>query len=56
MTVGVLEVNLPVSEKDPLAGNKKSAQIPQTELVDEMGNEVLTWEGTGNPDAQADWD
>jgi hypothetical protein len=56
MMVEVLEANLPVSEKDPLEGNKKDAQIQQTVLVDEMGNEVLTWEGTGNPVAQADWD
>lgn len=42
----------------PVAGmslrveSKTGAQIPQAVLVDELGTEVLTWAGKGNPDAQ----
>jgi hypothetical protein len=60
MDVGrILRVAQGVGQSYPVAGmilqagNKKDAWIPQTVLVGELGIEVLTWAGTGNPDAQA---
>jgi hypothetical protein len=37
----------------PPVEGKRGAQIQQTVLVDERGNEILTWAETGNPVAQA---
>lgn len=42
----------PVVEMILQVGNKRGARIQQTVLVDELGIEVLTWAGMGNPDAQ----
>ena len=33
-------------------GSKTGVRIQQAVLVDELGIEVLTWAGKGNPDAQ----
>jgi hypothetical protein len=42
-----------VSGMCPLVEGKRGEQIQQTVLVDERGNEILTWAETGNPVAQA---
>lgn len=47
-----VEQSYPVVETILQAGNKIGVRIQQTVLVDELGIEVLTWAGMGNPDAQ----
>lgn len=53
MTKQVVESDCPAFGKRPQPEDRNSAQIQRAVLVDEMGNEVLTWAGMGNPDAQA---
>lgn len=53
MTKQVVESDCPAFGKRPQPEDRNSARIQRAVLVDEMGNEVLTWAGMGNLDAQA---
>ena len=52
MTKQAAESSCLVFGKHRQPEGRNSTQIQRAVLVDEMGNEVLTWAGMGNPDAQ----
>jgi hypothetical protein len=53
MAESAVESSYPAFGMSLPAEGKRGAQIQQTVLDDEKGNEILTWAETGNPVAQA---